>query len=525
MADLAPIIPLAPTTSQSPASQPATPTSDGSFGTVFNDVVTSQQQGNSSDSSSQTNNKFASQDANQTSKSHLNHSDDQQFSDSLNTIIGNDVFSASFAKTADVADALLKEQTHSFNADSVKQDNSGDNLTPQLERAATSLLTQLNRPIIADTGNIPKADLSFQQQSGPTVKYTDLTTTQSVAVTNEPILSSQLRELVNANETGPVTITRQPASEATLADLQNINRPLIVQQSLQATPAAQPLSTAQETVNVQPTVAVQTTASMSNDPLTATISQLTRIATATGDVNPEKPVTTKLETLRQDAQGQFLQAKVEAQNKNNTGSSNQQTGQQEVANPTQGLTTQPQISTTEQATAFSQTLSNVQNPTSPQAPAVTPQPVTLPPGTQTFEDNIINQVAERFQVNLRNQETQLQIKLQPAELGELKIDLTMKDGAIRAHVIAQSGQVQEILEKNMAKLKEVLEDQGLTVEEILVSHKPDNSDSFDLLHEHLAKHDRPSPQTNRNIDTSFNETFEDIVTDTDHTATGVNIQA
>ncbi|WP_136807891.1 flagellar hook-length control protein FliK [Desulfosediminicola flagellatus] len=518
MADLAPILPLAPKTPQPPASLPAASGSSTSFGSVLDEAVTSQQRvneaGNSSANGSSGNRKTAEnihEEGNLTATKSADSSTNEQLANNETDV--NTIFSARSSKGADVIESLLKSETVSGIAIALQQNGSGENLTPHMERVASSLLSQLNTSLVPDSSTIPKAELSYQQQTVPTIAYTDLTGgAQNATVTNEAILSNQLRELINANETGTVTITRQQTAEVTLADLQNGTRPLTVAQSLELSATTQSV-----------TIATQT--ATGNDPLMTTVSQLTRIATPTGDTAVEKPVLTKLETLRQDAQSQFLEAKAEAQNTANTGSSNQQSTQQEAATPTQGLNSQPQLSSTEQTTAFSQTLANMQNPTTAQPQIVTPQPVTLPPGSQIYEENIMNQVTERFQINLRNQETQLQIKLQPAELGELKIDLSIKDGSIKAHVVAQSGKVQEILEKNMARLKELLEDQGLTVEEILVSHKPDNSDSFDLLHENLAKHNRPSGQTSRNFDTSFNETFEDIVTDTESSVTGVNVQA
>jgi flagellar hook-length control protein FliK len=58
------------------------------------------------------------------------------------------------------------------------------------------------------------------------------------------------------------------------------------------------------------------------------------------------------------------------------------------------------------------------------------------------------------------------MKLHPAELGDLKIDVQLKDGSINANILAQSQQVQEILEKNMPRLKALMEEQGLVVSDI-----------------------------------------------------------
>ena len=85
------------------------------------------------------------------------------------------------------------------------------------------------------------------------------------------------------------------------------------------------------------------------------------------------------------------------------------------------------------------------------------------------EHEVLNQVLQRFHLTNRDQSTRINLKLHPAELGELQIHLSIKEGTIKASVVAQSQHVQEILEKNMAKLKTVLEQQGFVVEDIIVS--------------------------------------------------------
>ncbi len=109
------------------------------------------------------------------------------------------------------------------------------------------------------------------------------------------------------------------------------------------------------------------------------------------------------------------------------------------------------------------------------------------PGSMIRSETLLHQISEHFTVHTKNQETQLHIQLQPAELGELKIDLTYREGAIRANVFAQSQHVQEVLEKNMPRLRELLEGQGLTIEEIHVGNTADVLGDFNLFQEQLTK--------------------------------------
>lgn len=94
---------------------------------------------------------------------------------------------------------------------------------------------------------------------------------------------------------------------------------------------------------------------------------------------------------------------------------------------------------------------------------------TLPSGRVVREQDIFNQFSERFQITSRNMETKVNIRLNPRELGELKLDITVREGAIRANVFAQSEIARTVIEKNVGRLKTVLEQQGFTVEEITVT--------------------------------------------------------
>jgi flagellar hook-length control protein FliK len=260
-------------------------------------------------------------------------------------------------------------------------------------------------------------------------------------------------------------------------------------------------------------------------PMTGMVNQPASYRETIGQTSTEKPTPTDLEPLRQDARSRFLEASIEARNKDSN-NQNQQSGKQEQAATFQS---QPASQTTITATpepsaSFSQVSQGVLSQSTPQPSTTVAQPVIIPSSPQMYEESVMNQVAERFQFHTRNQETQLNIKLHPVELGELKIELNMKDGNIRAHVIAQTGQVQQILEKNMPRLKEMLQSQGMQLEEILVSTQAENVGEFDLPGDQLSKRDTSHQQNRQNIDTTFKDTFESIVTD-ETPVTGVNVKA
>ncbi len=81
------------------------------------------------------------------------------------------------------------------------------------------------------------------------------------------------------------------------------------------------------------------------------------------------------------------------------------------------------------------------------------QTITLPSGLTVRENEVVRQFIDRFQINGRNLESRINIKLNPAELGEIEISLTVKEKTIKANVVAQSQITQGILEKNLDKIR------------------------------------------------------------------------
>ena len=138
----------------------------------------------------------------------------------------------------------------------------------------------------------------------------------------------------------------------------------------------------------------------------------------------------------------------------------------------------------EQTSTFSQIVTTAQQPAS-QPIGEIDKPILLPSGLIVQEDEIIQQLSHRMQISGRNMDTRINLRLHPAELGSLKIDLTVKEGSIRANVVAQSQHTTEILEKNMAKLKTVLENQGYSVDEISITAESESISDFDLFDRQL----------------------------------------
>ncbi len=109
------------------------------------------------------------------------------------------------------------------------------------------------------------------------------------------------------------------------------------------------------------------------------------------------------------------------------------------------------------------------------------QTITLPSGVTVRENEVVRQFIDRFQINGRNLESRINIKLNPAELGEIEITLTVKEKAIKANVVAQSQITQGILEKNLDKIRAILEKQGFAIGELNIMAKDHTAAEFDLF--------------------------------------------
>ncbi len=184
--------------------------------------------------------------------------------------------------------------------------------------------------------------------------------------------------------------------------------------------------------------------------------------------------------MRQTLQQQYFEGKLAAETKNdsNSGAGDKQ--------PQNGTTTQTGLASnndagtlanTENPTAFSQILA--QSPTGYKPLGHEPlRPVLLPSGTVVYQEEVIRHIAERFQITRRDSDTRVNLQLHPAELGELRIDLSVKNGTVRANVVASTQIAQDIIEKNMPKLRSILEQQGFSIDEILVSNSSPAVDDF-----------------------------------------------
>jgi flagellar hook-length control protein FliK len=233
-----------------------------------------------------------------------------------------------------------------------------------------------------------------------------------------------------------------------------------------------------------------------------------------------------LPTIRQNALAHYLHAKVSSSDRTETGS-NPSPGDQQSSTDNQQIPVPSQSGTllsTSESNGFQQ-FSVLMNSTNTIHLQNSPTGVILPSGMVAYEENVMQQVTGHFHSLWRKDGDRLTLKLHPAELGELKIDLTVKEGSIKANVLAQSQYIQDIVERNLPRLKNSLAERGYTVEEILVTAQSDTVADFNPFEQHLSgRRDSMPPGSEPGRSQEFNVVLDDVIEETPSSATGVNIK-
>lgn len=90
----------------------------------------------------------------------------------------------------------------------------------------------------------------------------------------------------------------------------------------------------------------------------------------------------------------------------------------------------------------------------------------LPPGLQ---QQSFAQLSQGVLQGLRNQEHHLVLRLYPKELGEVRVEMTVRDNQVAVSFAMENSKVKEVLESNLEQFKENMEKQGFAIGECLVS--------------------------------------------------------
>ncbi len=115
------------------------------------------------------------------------------------------------------------------------------------------------------------------------------------------------------------------------------------------------------------------------------------------------------------------------------------------------------------------------------------------PHAPAFDQGILQQISKKLTaITLRNA-GEISIQLEPENLGKIRVRLGLKDGIMTARIGVENENVRQIVEANLANLRETLENQGITLQglDVSVDHQhsslfnPEGSNSEAFFHRHI----------------------------------------
>jgi flagellar hook-length control protein FliK len=93
----------------------------------------------------------------------------------------------------------------------------------------------------------------------------------------------------------------------------------------------------------------------------------------------------------------------------------------------------------------------------------------LSSGTTVPDGTVVDQMIAHFSINKRLETGSVNLRLHPQELGELRMEITVEQDNVKAHIVTQSPHAQEMIDRHLPKLREALERQGLHLGQVEVT--------------------------------------------------------
>ena len=93
---------------------------------------------------------------------------------------------------------------------------------------------------------------------------------------------------------------------------------------------------------------------------------------------------------------------------------------------------------------------------------------------------VVRQVSDQIVQMVQKQQNTLNLKLKPANLGDLSLEITVKDGAVKAVMMAETVAAKNALDSGLDQLKQLLGQQGLKLERLEVMVNPDSQRQADF---------------------------------------------
>ena len=82
---------------------------------------------------------------------------------------------------------------------------------------------------------------------------------------------------------------------------------------------------------------------------------------------------------------------------------------------------------------------------------------------------LINQLADKMRIVIGSRKSEISMQLRPERLGRLNLRLTVVDGVLNGKMVVQNNEAKNLIQANLAELKESLEQQGIPVSKFQVN--------------------------------------------------------
>lgn len=97
------------------------------------------------------------------------------------------------------------------------------------------------------------------------------------------------------------------------------------------------------------------------------------------------------------------------------------------------------------------------------------QETTQLTGQTAGKDQLFSQIMEHARLMLSGNQSELEMSLKPDHLGKLQLKVMVENQVVTARFVAESQQVKQIIETNLSQLRDQLRENGLQVDQLLVS--------------------------------------------------------
>lgn len=97
--------------------------------------------------------------------------------------------------------------------------------------------------------------------------------------------------------------------------------------------------------------------------------------------------------------------------------------------------------------------------------------------TAMIKDNLETQILKKIEINTLKEGKEIQMELNPRELGKLALRVTENSGVVTANIRVESEKTKEMLMQNITELKEGLEKQGLAIGEFNIDVRKESHQS------------------------------------------------